>query len=124
MTKERRIEECTPEELSVEGIRKRSEAFNHWWKPSPVGFKNYDTLCVEVLLAEIERLRADAERYRWLRLQFDQGGCGHAGIEIRSAEDYNVPMDIDTVGDLDRVIDKLRGADRTGSAYRKGMGCA
>ena len=56
-------EGCTPEELSLEGIRKRAENFNHWLGLTNVGFKTYEVQAIEVLLAENARLREVLESY-------------------------------------------------------------
>lgn len=61
MTKESNIEECTPQELSIAGIRARSVAFNAAFEKNGAGWKGYLQQAVEVLLAEIERLQHYAD---------------------------------------------------------------
>lgn len=51
-----RIEECSPEELSLEGIRKRTAAFNEMFERHG-GCKTYELQCIEILLEEIDRLQ-------------------------------------------------------------------
>jgi hypothetical protein len=51
----KRLEECTAEELTLDGIRKRTAAFNHMFETAG-GYKTYELQCIEILLAEIDRL--------------------------------------------------------------------
>lgn len=49
------VEDCTQDELSIDGIRKRAVAFNETFAKNG-GYKGYEAQAIDVLLAEIERL--------------------------------------------------------------------
>lgn len=51
------IEKCSPDELTIEGIRKRIAAFNEMFNKVG-GRKGYELQCIEILLAEIDRLQS------------------------------------------------------------------
>lgn len=57
----RYVEECTAEELSLDGIRKRAEAFNHTFEHNG-GYKGYEAQAIDVLLAEVEKLKSIVAR--------------------------------------------------------------
>ena len=61
-TKERQLESCTAEELSVDGIRKRAAAFNQLFERNG-GYKAYETQALDVLLVHVDELRRDNASY-------------------------------------------------------------
>lgn len=60
----------------------------------------------EAFQQEIERLRADARRYQWLRQQNAKGLMGDASIEIADATEGCVVETGHSPEELDRAIDE------------------
>jgi len=60
-----------------------------------------------MVVMECDRLRADAERYRWLREQMSITGAATVEI-LRSGGDWANPIDICGSAQLDAVIDSYR----------------
>lgn len=56
------VEDCTAEELSLEGIRKRAEAFNQTFSQGG-GYKGYEAQAIDVLLARIDQLEKESRQW-------------------------------------------------------------
>lgn len=56
------VEDCTAEELSLEGIRKRAEHFNHYFEQGG-GYKGYEAQALDVLLKYLDHYEAVMKNY-------------------------------------------------------------
>lgn len=60
MSATKTVEPVPVEHLTVDHIRKNMAAFNYTFERNG-GYKGYEVQCIEVLLAEIDRLSASAD---------------------------------------------------------------